>query len=1179
MKHIAYTIAEVIDNRLMLHLTAFVVLLASFTIDAIAQEMPNVPKTGISVNTVYLNDLEDHRWTYYSGVDASVDGGNYNTIYKGKIYSPNPRNLKITYKGNGGAVSITESETSFVYYKTLEQGTITGEYPYTVISNPFSKRPNGKGFGGWKIVKGGDYIKEYDNHQTLPLDQAITFVNLPYNTINCISAEIEFEAVWVDLKNIDYLDTAVDNYVYTETNTGGTYETNILVLKCSQTGTITINSPCTIMMVEPDGSADYRKNTNKFTRDVIPMENGYTKMEFVYWVPGIDSIDAKGCNLTIGRGMQMPSTRKKVYGTGKAVNVDQILKIESGSFTTFDHYKVAPTSITKQWVTFGCDYDRAKSDNTQLTFTNAFIVGAGLKFNNTITRTTELCRTYSLSGNFMTSVKLGNAGSGNSYYVSVTGASQKGCRYLEIQGGIWNANIAGGMDANSKDEPTFTFKMKGGQVKGAVYGAAQHASGNGTRTYVITGGIINGWVAGGANGTAFGAGEMNGASYVYIGGNANIDSKGGTTIINRAVGGNVFGAGCGYCDISNSGKVTLGTNVVIADNAYVERGVYGGGSFGYSPVDKTSNIYITGGVVDGKSGGVNAIPTGTTDTSNNPVYEEEYNSNISGGVFGGACQNKGGNVNIYMTGGNVNGGIYGGSNASGTISGNVTMKILGGQVGSITDAGVVKLANIHGGGYGESTIVTKNVDIILGASNQDTNGIEVYGDIYGGSALGQVNCSLISDGNGNITGYQYTANTHTNVTLHKGIINGSLYGGALGQKNGVNGAISDITANVYGPVTVKVYGGSVRKTSIEGSGGVYGANNLYGTPLRSVTVDIYGTDPAPAEGQYALYAVYGGGNKADYIYNDHPKVTVHNQSNSIEYVYGGGNAAAVEATNIIIWGGNSIGNVFGGGNGTVSAANVTNSTNVTVYGGNIGNVYGGSNTAGTIGGNLNVTINSQAETDSNAPNTMLIENVYGGGNQAASKPGDINIVCTGTNGRINNVYGGANQADITGDISLRIYNGNIGNVFGGNNVSGNINGTITVTVEDDPGNDCGDFSIDNVYGGGNLAPYTVSGEDRNYPVVNMTSGLIRYALYGGGLGSSALVTGNPQVKITGGMIGCTESIEGKEVVHGDIFGGGNEAPVAGNTNVIITDGQIKRNVYGGGNQANVSGTTNVVIGK
>ena len=1166
-----------IHNHMQVAIRYAVILAALLTTFVLETKAQATHATGVENGVVYLNDLEDHNWTYYSGVDSSVDGGNYNDNYKGLIYSPNPRNVMITYKGNGGAVSMDngEGQETFVYYKTLEQDTSTGQYPYTVISNPFSKRPAGKGFGGWKIASGGDYIDGYSNGDTLPFDQAITFINLPYPSTNCISAEIVFEAVWVPA-HATYLTSVTtdnNNYDFDTTNPAEgvvtTHENNFLIIDKTYSGTITVKAPCTIMMVEPDGSTDYRDK--KFTGAIVPMVNGNTKIEFAQWNPQA-AVDAQGQNFTIGRGMKM-GTSKALYGTGAEVVVDQILKVESGKFTTFDHYKVAPTSITRQWVTFGCDYDRARKDDTRLTFTNAFIVGSSLKFNPTVEKTTELCRTYSLSGNFMTKTSLGNAGSGNSYYVSVTGASQKGCRYLEIQGGTWHANIAGGMDANDKTTPTFRFRMRGGEIKGSVYGSAQHATGNGTRSYVITGGTIRGWVAGGANGTAFGNGTMDGVSYVYVGGNARVDSNGSTTIINRAIGGNVFGAGCGYCDLSNSGQVSQGTNVVIADNAYVERGVYGGGSFGYCPTDMTSNIYITGGCVDGKPGGVNAKATGSSDTNGNPVYDAEPNNTITGGVFGGACQNKGGHVNIYMTGGTVNGGIYGGSNATGTICGNVTMKILGGHVGSMSENGETSLANIHGGGYGESTVIGGNVMLTIGSPDQTDDGVVVYGDVYGGSALGTVNYSPILDSKKNITGYKYVEGTRTDVVLYNGSINGSLYGGALGYIDNENSE-NNIAANVYGPVTVKVYGGSVKATTADGSGGIYGANNLHGTPLRSVTVDIYGTAPATDEDEYAVHAVYGGGNKASYIHDDYPTVTVHNNDNSIEYVYGGGNAAAVKATDVTIWGGNVIGNVFGGGNGTARAADVSGSTNVKVYGGTIGNVYGGSNTSGTINGTINVTANSRGEGE-NTPNTMLIGSVYGGGNRAASKAGNILIGCTGDEGHIGNVYGGANQADITTDIDLRLNSGSIGNVFGGNNVSGNISGTVTVTVEDESA-DCGVFTIDNVYGGGNLAAYTHNG---NYPVVNMKSGIIRHAIYGGGLGETAIVTGNPQVVMTGGTVGHSETIDGNEVVYGDIFGGGNEADVKGNTSVTITGGEVKRNVYGGGNQAAVSGTTNVIIGQ
>ena len=67
--------------------------------------------------------------------------------------------------------------------------------------------------------------------------------------------------------------------------------------------------------------------------------------------------------------------------------------------------------------------------------------------------------------------------------------------------------------------------------------------------------------------------------------------------------------------------------------------------------------------------------------------------------------------------------------------------------------------------------------------------------------------------------------------------------------------------------------------------------------------------------------------------------------------------------------------------------------------------------------------------------------------------------------------------------------------------------------------------------------------------------------------------------MSGGTVGYTETVDAVEVVRaGDIFGGGNAAAVEGSTNVVITGGNVLRNVYGGGNQADVTGQTNVVIG-
>lgn len=1047
-------------------------------------------KAEIVGDTVILNDYEDHTWTYYAG----VEGSSYNTDYLGKLYSPNPRNVKITYLGNGGEVSIDESQKIFVYYTTLEEGTTAGQYPYTVISNPFSKRPTGQGFGGWKIISGGEYIQGYSNGQTLSLDQEITFINLPYPSVNCTSAEIVFEATWVPLNNVVTL-TNINSYTYS--TSGGTYETNILIVKCSHGSnnsyrSITCNSPVTIMMVEPDGSADYRNIYTMYTRTISPVSGSAnrTKMEFVSWNPRTN-IDLQGRNFTFGRGMVMGGALRRLYGVATNTTVNQILKVESGRFADFYNFGTSLSSgyLNKQWVTFGCDYDRATSNNNNLEFTNALYISYGSDVRASSGQ--EVCRVYSKSGKFVTSQQVGSGDADQSYYFGFGNREgDEGYKYLEIQGGEW-LNIAGGMGTyNNPTDPCTIIRMKGGLVKGSIYGAAQFANAAGARIFVFTGGTVNGWIAGGANGTNFDRGDLRSASYIYIGGNTRVDSDGSTTPINRALGGNVFGAGCGYSQTSSSGEVTLGTNVVVADNAYVERGVYGGGSYGFCATDQTANIYITGGSVGGVNGGVILGGYGGTTPT--------YSGDIIGGVFGGACQNKGGSANIFMTGGEVSaGGIYGGSNYTGTLSGSVNINVHGGQVGT-----TAQTANIHGGGYGVETIISGNVDVTLGANGQTLGGVTVYGDVYGGSALGEVN------------GTSGTNTLHTYVTLNKGVIYGSLYGGGLGN--------ATTEADVNGPVAVKVYGGSVMETTAQGSGSVYGANNINGKPQRTVTVDIYGTDAAPSESTYAINAVYGGGNRADYTYST-PLVTVHNCTASIGSVYGGGNAASVPGTNVTVNGG-TIGNVFGGGNGLLSAANVTGNALTKIYGGTIDNVFGGSNTNGAIGGTVTVNVNDAAENSC----ALLAGNIYGGGNMAPySNSGNypqVNI----TSGTIEgNVYGGGlgQTAAVTANPRVNLTGGIIG----------------------------GD-----VFGGGDAAPVTGS------PIVSAVTGSSGTRLFGGGKGATATVTGNTTVTVSGGTFT-------------DIFGGGDAALVTGNTTLTLSGGTMDGAVYGGGNNAGVNGNTGITI--
>lgn len=1146
-----------------------------------------VIQTGISGNTVYLNDYEDHTWTYYQPTGELPAG--YPTGY---LHSPDPRNVKITYRGgsvdNASAVAIstTESQNTMVYFKTIEKTEpgMTGNYAYQVISNPFSKRPrttgstgtNGYfGFAGWKVVSGGKYIAEHADKDVLGLDEIIHFTNLDENyTPNCKSGEVIFEATWTA--------ATVKTGNSAQSFTGGTYETNFWVLNgniAAETNNnrnpTAIASPCTVSSLNPDGSGTVRYGINRQVQ--VTATSGVVKLEYMA-MNGTGAYDANGKNLHIGRGMTNSGDGATLLTFVNTANTrcTHTVKVESGKYQEMLHFNTAQNAATQidQLVILGCDYDRAAGNNNNLTIIKNMRVAQSVQLNRPSgSAVAPFVRTYIKSGDFLSNVNVaGNnsytgSGGDQTYYYGVSGTHNAGRRYLVVEGGHLRG-IAGGMDevnAQETDGRSLDIRVRGtAQIDGVIYGAATFAGAKGNRTMVFTGGTINGWVAAGANGTQSSGGLLNGTSYLYVGGKTIVDSHGSNQKMNQSIGGIVYGAGCGNNANSSSGQVQNGTNVVLADEAYVERGVYGGGGFGYT--EATANIWVTGGKADG-------------------------------GVFGGANQNKGGVVNITMTGGQVNRGVFGGSDATGEVAGDVTIKINGGNIG---DEKANKLANVHGGGYGQNTVITKNVDITLGEEGQETPGVTIYGDVYGGSALGSVN------------GTAATNTYHTNVTLNAGTIHGSLYGGALGS--------ASVAANVNGPVQVVVNGGSVKQTAADGSGGVYGCNNINGAPQRAVSVTINGTDPANGS-DYALYSVYGGGNKAAYTYGT-PTVTVNNCDNSIEYVYGGGNAAPVPATDVTIWGGNTIGNVFGGGNGTVQAANVTGNVWTKIYGGTINNIYGGSNSQGTIGGTITVDVDAQGTCP------MHIGNLYGGGNRAASNVGKLNIKCTGDDGSIDAVYGGANAANVTGNIDLKISGGRIGTLYGGNNAAGNISGNIDITVArtiDGNTNDCGVLDIGTIFGGGNEADFAntvtihIDGNDDktigniygggNLASVNSTSitmkgGTVTGSIFGGGKGtdgsSKVMVNaGGTNVLVYGGTVGdifggndaggtingplsvTIDKTQGDDAgalsITGDVYGGGNQADSNAGTISIVCANDIK-DVYGGAKNANITGDIVLNVG-
>ena len=1134
---------------------------------------------------------------YVGGAKVNVGGENENTF----VY------YKTLERGANTQTAYTFSSSS--------QSAAESRCPYTTIPNPFQVRPtyggttttNTANWAGWrgfqcwrlKSVSGGKVFAGASGGDALAVGAIINAETEYYFAPDAeYGMDVQLEAVWA----IAYVVKAGNGATEILNNSVG-YERNFVVLNTTNanynfgagnstgnTKRITsINRQATITRYLPNGVRGQNDDATCIRGAAAAYHltlEANTKFENVVFVSMTErNLTAEGHNLIVGRGCSGTVGTVRGLSDNTSGAVEYTIRLESGTFGTFnmiDGTTHTHSGTVSAKTIFGSDYDRAKSDNDKLSIgANNTVYGAS-SYQQFTSNTNRNNLTYDwniksgkvqaskgvAAGSAAECIYMGNSGNGN----DSDGNRYQGKRRMIMEGGEV-CNIAGGLNNYGNSYATYIvndgwalqIRIKGGTVRGSVYGAAEFAGASGDRQFIITGGTINGWVAGGANGTHNDGGELYGSTALYIGGTTVVGSESGGTHVggynssygtNGADGGNVFGAGCGI--LPNNGNYQNGTVgrvnssvVAIADEATIWRDVYGGGNYGWVRDNGTTEMYILGGTVNGS-------------------------------VFGGSNNQQGQEVTITMKGGTIKGntigdatrigGLYGGSNSWGTINDNVTMQINGGQVGTSS-----KNANIHGGGYGSSTAVNGNVEVNVGSNDGSGNtsgDAVIYGDVYGGSADGSVN-DATSD--------------HTYVTLNAGTIYGSLYGGGLG--------ITNTNCNVNGAVQVVVNGGSVKpQASGDNPASVFGCNNAMGSPKSTVTVTINKTDATVTDGSgnktYAINGVYGGGNQAHYDYDNanYPTVTINGCTTSIKDVYGGGNAAAVPSTHVTINGGD-IDRVFGGGNGesgtpahigyknktensTSNAYTANGNVTLDINGGTINQIFGGSNAHGTIKGSIAMDITKSGSCE------MHIGEVYGGGNEAAGNAGTITIGCTGgsTEG-IGDLYGGANAANVNNSISLSITGGSIERVFGGNNTSGTISGTIGVTVNWNTANPCEYNYLGSVFGGGNLATYSAPTGNLNYPAVSILNGTVSHNVYGGGKGdpndaTKGVVTGNPVVTIGDNTAGhCA-------IVMENVYGGGDAAAITGNSSVTYSDNNASSYVgklFGGGNAASVSGTSTVTL--
>ena len=725
----------------------------------------------------------------------------------------------------------------------------------------------------------------------------------------------------------------------------------------------------------------------------------------------------------------------------------------------------------------------------------------------------------------------------------------------------------------------------------------------------------------------------NGINHVYGGGNT-ADVLGDAKVYVKA--GNmvdVFGGGKGETTVvKNDVVVTIGKGFdETTGNPNISGDVYGGSALGavnassiknaegkitgYEPSEsKKTNVYFYAGTVEGSvfGGGLGQLASG------NPE-ESGYKPSIAAQNFG--------DVTVTMEGGTVREAVYGGANINGVLKADATVTLHGSTIGT-EPAVATNIADVvFGGGKGAPTLVNGNVTVNVGTEGQTSAGATIYGNVYGGSALGNTNASKTGS-----DPMEFHADKTTNVNLYAGTINGNVFGGGLGRKaaaavgiEGQEGYVAPVTAVesfVGGNVNVLLDGVKfVQSFTGEGenrmplTAQIFGANNLNGTPKGHVKVQVERTVNTDSEKEalkghpetalearttYDVAAVYGGGNQADYIPVDPTTETQLNDTEdcaeviirgcdktSIEYVYGGGNAAAVPATQVTVESAYIIHQLFGGGNGKSTAtftnpgANIglynngateygTGETKIELIGGQVHEVYGGSNTLGNVRGGT-----SLKRSESNNC-TLKIGAIYGAG-QEAPMDGDVNIILECMPEEfVPQVFGGAKNAIVNGNVSLTVTSGKYGQVFGGNNLGGSINGSITVNVYEDG---CLPLMIGELYGGGYKAPYSIYGCTRG-------EGDTWTANESGKLNFNQETEGRAAVEVN--VYSCTSI--------GKVFGGGYQAPVIGNTHVwvnmmkgLVDDpqnpgdrikkpiGKIAR-IFGGGNEAVVKGNTTLDIG-
>ena len=760
-----------------------------------------------------------------------------------------------------------------------------------------------------------------------------------------------------------------------------------------------------------------------------------------------------------------------------------------------------------------------------------------------------------------------------------------------------------------------TVNIDGGQVVHNVYGAGAMGSvgtvtdaNSGKTTINISGGRIG--YDGDGNGHVFGAARGEFGICTAASGLANVretevnisyttktptaDNEGKTE---QLIAGSVFGGG-------EAGTVK-GSVAVNMTGGLIMNDVYGGGALADT---QTSNWDSNaGGWAEGKS---SASTTTTVSLKGGTIRGEAYGGGLGeagkpayvwGDVLVDLNNNNNGETADGAKKGCAVGQVFGCNNVNGTPKGSVTVHVYATQ-----HHGKSRIGNTSGETPVTDAKVKDSYDVLAvygGGNLAAYEPVDAFSSDETKKANAQTN--VIIDGCG-LTSIQtvYGGGNAASTPATEVTVNGTfeieeLFGGGNGKDDlpngdpnpGANVGFKDYSAvesnydtkekrqtsefiNTYvygsGKASLNVYGGTIHR--------VFGGSNTKGN-VRQTAVTLLDENSGC---DFCVDEAYGGGKSAPM---DAEAKLLMACIPGLNAAYGGAEAADIQGNVTLTITNGRFERVFGGNNlsGTIRGAITVNVEEVGCKPIIIGELYGGGNQAGysvygykqmledgklvwkpresatdnttnTTDGVVDVLTNPYSDPQVNVKSFTSIGAVYGGGyGETAVMVGNPTVNVSVVEGAWKDYVGESSEYDDTGYIgeTLTISDGTtthdvelpshakgkigaIGKVFGGGNAA-SVKGNTNVNI-------------------GTLAKVSVKG----YVVKSVSEGASVEGLYTRS-GEGTAASPYRYIAATGTAVAGTTYYEENNIekdvigvdIRGNVYGGGNEAEVTGNTNVFI----------------------------